>query len=87
MSLRFCRHAAPRVADSRHDVRAGFHLRVGCSVLFIQVGIGALDRQFPAGRHGIPRVDGQVHERLQLLLTSGSNADKTMGCPGPRQAK
>src|SRR6267143_4036611 len=67
-------HAAAGVADAEHDVRARFRERVLGEIYFVQFGVGGLDDQPAARWHGVPGVDGKVHEDLFDLPEIGLDA-------------
>ena len=57
-------HAFAAVADREHHVRARLDRDVRQRVRGVQFDVGSLDRQPPAGRHRIARVDREVDENL-----------------------
>ena len=69
MRLGVCVHAAAGVGDSQHHVAARLHLGGSLSVLLVEKRVAGLQSQFAALGHGIPGVDGQVHDDLFHLAT------------------
>ena len=68
------RHAAPGVADRQPHELARDHAAVLRGKRFIHLHIVGRDGQRPAVRHGIPRVDDQVHEHLFDVTRIGLDA-------------
>ncbi len=62
-------HSDPSIADRHHHVLAGHYLGVGGGVALVQIDVRGLNRQQPAVRHRIARVDSEVQNRaLELVL-------------------
>ena len=57
-------HACAGVADLEHNVIAGPQRCVMPCVLFTEGYVGSLNRELPAGGHGIPGVHGEIHDDL-----------------------
>ena len=62
------RHADAGVGDADHDILAGRHLGLPGRVALVEMGVGGLDRELAAVRHGVARIDREVeHRDLQLV--------------------
>ena len=61
-------HANPGVADRQHDILTCRHFSVGLGIGFIQICVGRLKREFSAFGHCIPRIDGEVENRIFDLI-------------------
>ena len=60
-------HAHAGVADREHHVLARQHALVLARVVLVELDVLGLDRQHAAVRHGVARVDHQVHQHLLEL--------------------
>src|ERR1700733_14976910 len=57
-------HADASVTDGEHDVVAWKHGLVRAREILVDADIGGLDGKFSSLRHGVARVDRQVHDDL-----------------------
>src|SRR6266849_7982609 len=69
--LRFRVHARTGVADGKHDVFAGRHWSVETRIAFVERGVGSFDGESSALRHGVARIDCEVHDDLLDLAGVG----------------
>ena len=57
-------HAGAGVADRHLDVVAGLQPRVRGDADLVELDVAQLDRDLAAARHGVARVDDEVHQNL-----------------------
>src|SRR5262249_12954969 len=63
----FRRHSWAGIGYRQHDVLPDAHLRMGRLILLVEIHVTSLDRQRPAARHRIPRVECKVYKRAFKL--------------------
>ena len=68
------RHADAGIGHRDHRVLAGSHLRVGAGVALVEIGVGRLDGELAAARHGVAGVDDKVDQRALDLGGVGEHA-------------
>ncbi len=61
---RFSIHPHARVGNRQYRVAPGRNIRVEPAVRLVQFHHLGFDQQSPASRHGVPRVQAQIHEHL-----------------------
>jgi hypothetical protein len=66
-------------SDRRPAEIAGQHVCGTCGVGFVHLDFRALDRQFPAFRHGVARVHAQVQSHLLELRAIGFHDSQRIG--------
>ena len=64
-------HSHAGVADGQHHVLAGFRRGVKTGITLVQRDIGGLNRELAAARHGVARIDRQIHDDLLDLAGIG----------------
>src|SRR6266481_4088641 len=67
MGKRFRIHSRAGVAYRQHYVWPRSRTQMLAAICVVQVGVGGLDDQLSPTRHGVPRIDRQVHEHLAQL--------------------
>src|SRR5580692_8111428 len=78
--LRFFIHALAGVSYREHNVKTRVNVGVfAANVLMVQSGVSALDDDFSTIRHGVFRIDHQIHEDL-LDLARISTGSAEIGC-------
>ena len=88
------RHAAAGVADGNLDVLAGRGVRVGHSVVIVEVGVTELDRQLAGAVHSVACIDVQIEDGVLNLRKidegvpqAGLNNGFGLDCFAPRRAR
>ena len=76
MRLRFRAHPRSRVGDTQNYVAALADNRMLVVVNAVQLRIGCLDNQLASIRHGVARVDHQIHDDLFHLAAVGTNGSQ-----------
>ena len=64
-------HAGTGVGDARPDVAARAQAGPGVRVGGVSFQVAGLDAELPAAWHGVPGVDGQIHQDLLELAPVG----------------
>ncbi len=62
------RHAGSGIAHRNHDVLPRRDLLVPVGVGFVEINIGALNRQLAAVRHGVARIEHEIEQRRFKLV-------------------
>ncbi len=75
-------HADAAVGDCGHDILAGHDLGLGGGVDVIEIGVGGLDGQPPAGGHGVAGVDREIQDRDLELVGVGMDRPEPPGQHG-----
>ena len=78
-------NARTRIRDRQADAGAGVQSRMLFSQGFIHLHVGSGQGQGAAGGHGIPGIDGQVHEHLLDLGKIRFDATQVRGQFGAHQ--
>ena len=75
MCLRFRIHSRTGIRDRQENVAALPDNGMYIVVCAVQFRIRSLDKEPPSGRHGVPGVNGQIHDHLFHL--AGVRADRS----------
>ncbi len=67
MRLGFVVHPRAGITDSQHHMPAGRRAGVRGRVSLIELNVGRFNRQLAAPRHGVTRIDRQIHDDLRHL--------------------
>ena len=71
VGLRLFVHAAAVVGDRQHDVLAGRQRNRRMGSRGVEFDVAGFDREAPALRHGVARIDRKIHDHLLDLAAVG----------------
>jgi hypothetical protein len=64
MGLNILVHPASGITYRQHHVRADAEGEMGIAKRLVYLDMGSLNSQLASPRHGVARIDGQVHQNL-----------------------
>ena len=82
MGLNLLGHARAGVGDGDHDVLARHDLGLCRGIGLVEIGVGGLDGELAAVRHGVARIDGEIEDADLELVGIGQHPPQPAGQHG-----
>src|SRR5436190_1982172 len=76
--LYFRSHSATRIADRYARVTARMRTRISAAIFLVQCDFRYFDRESSSRRHGVPRIDHEIHDHLLELCRIGAKMDRLL---------